>query len=212
MDIAKQLLAWADKLRDIAAMGSHFARNPYDKEHYLAVQDISVEMLAAATGRQVESFEPVRAAVLSRPTPFVAGDAAVIDKHGYLLLIRRADNSLWAMPGGALEVGETPAQGVVRETLEETGVACSPTALVGVFDSRISGTQSAHHIYHFLFLCTPSNGREIPQDRPSHAQEVLEAGWFREQDLPQDLDPGHAYRIPHAYRVWRQDTQAYFDN
>jgi len=93
-------------------------------------------MLALATGETWEQIEPLRATIFSKPTPVTGGDAAIIDDEGRILLIQRADNGLWAMPGGALEVGETPAEGVVREALEETGVHCQPIALVGVFDSR----------------------------------------------------------------------------
>ena len=75
------------------------------------------------------------------------GDAAVIDDDGRILLVQRADNSKWAMPGGAMEVSETPAEGVVREAFEETGVRCEVVALVGVFDSRLCGTISRHHLY-----------------------------------------------------------------
>ena len=41
------------------------------------------------------------------------GIAAVIDDSGRILLVQRADNGLWAMPGGDFEIGETPAAGVV---------------------------------------------------------------------------------------------------
>lgn len=89
----------------------------------------------------------------------------MIDDKGQILLIQRADNGKWAMPGGAFEVGETPAEGVVRETLEETGVPCRAMSLVGVFDSRFCGTTSRHHLYHFVFLCEPLNNREV--EKPS---------------------------------------------
>ena len=59
------------------------------------------------------------------------------------------------MPGGALEVGETPAEGVLREVLEETGVHCRPVALVGIFDSRYCHTPHPLHRYHVSFLCEP---------------------------------------------------------
>ena len=45
----------------------------------------------------------------------------------------------------------------------------------------------------------------------SHAHEVLNAGWFPEDNLPADVDPGHITRIPEAYRVWRGDRRAFFD-
>jgi len=209
MTPAEQIALWADRLRDISAMGLHFSENAYDQAHYHAVQDIAMEMLALATGESLEQMEPLRAAIFSRPTPLAVGDAAVIDAEGRILLIRRADNGKWAMPGGALEVGETPAEGVVREALEETGVHCRAVSLIGVFDSRFCGSTTRHHLYHFTFLCEPSNYRET--ERPSHANEVLDVGWFPEDGLPEDIDPGHVSRIPEAFRVWHGDSRVFFD-
>lgn len=209
-DLARQLLWWADKLRDESAMGLMFARNVYDEHHYHAVQQIALKMLALATGDSLEALEPLRSPVLSRPTPFTSGDAAVIDSAGRLLLILRADTKQWAMPGGALEVGETPAAGVTREVLEETGVACRAVGLVGVFDSRLCGSVTRHHLYHFLFLCEPLDQPRIAE--PSHANEVLATEWFTEAALPADLYPGHAVRIAEAWRVHRGDIHPYFDS
>lgn len=207
---ARQIALWADQLRDLSAMGLHFSANPYDRENYETIQRIALEMMALATGAPLAELEPLRATVFSRPTPLAVGDAAIIDDAGRILLIRRADNGLWAMPGGALAVGETPAEGVVREALEETGLRCEPLALVGVHDARLCGTLSAHHLYHFCFLCRPLDGVE-PVTPPSHHFETLGNAWFAEDDLPAGLDPGHASRIPEAFRIWRGDRRAYFD-
>ena len=209
MTPAEQIALWADRLRDISAMGLRFSENVYDQAHYRAVQNIAMEMLALATGESLEQMEPLRAPIFARPTPLAVGDAAVIDDKGQILLIQRADNGKWAMPGGALEVGETPAAGVLREALEETGVHCRAVSLIGVFDSRFCGSTSRHHLYHFTFLCEPLNHREI--ERPSHANEVLDVGWFPEDGLPEDIDPGHVSRIPEAFRVWHGDSRAFFD-
>ena len=209
MTPAEQIALWADKLRDISAMGLYFSKNIHDKEAFRAVQTIAMEMLALATGESLEQMESLRASVFSRPTPISAGDAAVIDDRGQILLVQRADNGKWAMPGGALEVGETPAEGVVRETLEETGVRCRAVSLVGVFDSRFCGTLSRHHLYQFTFLCEPLNKQVW--ETPTHALEVLDVGWFSKGELPVAMDPGHVTRIPEAYRVWHGDRRAFFD-
>lgn len=210
MNLAQVIAQWADQLRDVSAMGLYFADNIYDREHYQTVQDIALRMLALAMGELPERLEPLRATYFRRPTPLTTGDAAIIDNAGHILLIRRADNGCWAMPGGALEVGETPAEGVVREALEETGVRCQPVALVGVHDSRLCGSTSPYHLYHFLFLCQPLNGKQ-PEQPASHAIETLETGWFAQDALPSPLHPGHEKRIAEAFRVWRGDTRAYFD-
>jgi hypothetical protein len=150
MTPAEHLALWADKLRDISAGGLRFAENVYEKHNYRAIQTIAMHMLALATHESFEQMEPLRAPVFSRPTPLSVGDGAVINRDGQLLLIQRADNGMWAMPGGMLEVGETPSEGVVREVLEETGMHSRAVALVGVFDSRLQGGQSRHHLYQFV--------------------------------------------------------------
>jgi ADP-ribose pyrophosphatase YjhB (NUDIX family) len=198
---AEQIAAWADKLHDISALGLRFADNPYDKERYRTVQGIAMAMLALATNESPERLESLRAPIFSRPTPFAVGDAAVIDEEGRILLIRRADNHKWAMPGGALEVGETPAEGIQREVFEETGVRCRAVALVGVFDSRLCGSVTRHHMYHINILCVPTDDSAMGE--APYAHEVLDVRWFAEGELPSDIDPGHVSRIPEAFRVWR---------
>jgi 8-oxo-dGTP pyrophosphatase MutT (NUDIX family) len=48
-------------------------------------------------------------------------------------LIRRTDNGNWAAPGGAVDLGESLAQAAVRETLEESGIECGVTGIVGIY-------------------------------------------------------------------------------
>ncbi len=207
MHIAAKIALWADRLRDISALGLRYSENIYDQTRYRAVQDTAMEMYALASGETVENIEPLRAALFSRPTPLTCGDAAVVDPAGRILLMQRADDRKWAMPGGALEVGETPAAGVVREAFEETGVRCQAVALVGVFDSRLCGLISRHHLYVFTFLCHPLDGVQSH----FHCIETLDTGWFAEDALPEAIHPGHQSRIPEAFRVWRGDHRAYFD-
>lgn len=208
--LAQKLALLADILRDCSSLGLHFAENPYERDRNRRVQDVALELLSLATAHPLAELEPLRATLMARPAPFPVSDAAVIDEAGQILLIRRADNGLWAMPGGALDVGETAAQGAVRETLEETGVTCEPVKLVGVHDSRFCGTITLHHLYQFNFLCRPLT--HIPVvDPPEHAHEVKETRWFPEDALPEDIDPGHVRRIPEAFRVWHGDDRAYFD-
>jgi 8-oxo-dGTP diphosphatase len=59
---------------------------------------------------------------------------AVIVADGKLLLIRRRKREgdlLWALPGGAIEAGETPEEAAVRETVEETGLVVRAAKVLG---------------------------------------------------------------------------------
>lgn len=206
----QQIAQWADQLRAMAAAGLHYANNVYEKERYAKIQTIALEMLTLATGVTLDDLTPLRAAMLSHTTPYAVGDAAILDATGRMLLIRRSDNHFWAMPGGALDVGETPAAGVVREVLEETGVHCEAVALAGVFDSRLWGSEIPQHLYQFVFLCRPLD--KPPIEQPSHAHEVVEQRWFAEAELPTDIDPNHVGRIPVAFRVWRGEAAPFFDS
>jgi len=210
MSPTQQLALWADELRDMSAMGLLFSQNIYDRENYQRIQRIAMQMLALASAQSLDAIEPLREPHFARPTPISTGDAAIIDDDGKILLIRRADNHQWAMPGGAMAVGETPAEAVTREAFEETGVRAEPVAFVGVHDSRLCGTIARFHLYHFLFLCKPLNNGVI-EGEPSHALEVLGVQWFAEDALPEDVDPGHVSRIAAAYRMWHGECAAYFD-
>jgi 8-oxo-dGTP pyrophosphatase MutT (NUDIX family) len=208
--LAEQIALWADKLRDLSAAGLCYASSIYDRERYQALQDVALEMLAVATAQDQAMLEPLRTNVFARMCPVVGGNAAVIRATGHILLLRRADTQQWVMPGGMIEVGETPAEAVVRETREETGVVCLPVALVGVYDSRRWDSGLAQQVYKFTFLCQP--GLTQPVDwPPSHAIETLETGWFREDRMPEELYEGHRQRIADAFRVWRGDVRAHFD-
>ena len=63
--------------------------------------------------------------------PSVTG--IVFDSAGRILLLRQRDDSIWSTPGGVIEPDETPADAVVREVREETGLVVRPVRILGVF-------------------------------------------------------------------------------
>jgi ADP-ribose pyrophosphatase YjhB (NUDIX family) len=65
----------------------------------------------------------------------IGATAAIRDDAGRVLVMRRADNGEWDLPGGAMELGETLVEALVREVAEETGLLVEPTRLVGLYTS-----------------------------------------------------------------------------
>jgi ADP-ribose pyrophosphatase YjhB (NUDIX family) len=62
-----------------------------------------------------------------------AASAIVTDEDGRILLHRRRDNDMWALPGGVMEIGESLGECVVREVREETGLEVEPVGIVGIY-------------------------------------------------------------------------------
>jgi ADP-ribose pyrophosphatase YjhB (NUDIX family) len=72
----------------------------------------------------------------SAPRPnslVVAVTAIVTNDDGDMLMQKRSDNELWGLPGGAMNIGESIGQAVVREVLEETALQVEPTGIVGIY-------------------------------------------------------------------------------
>lgn len=68
------------------------------------------------------------------PNSIVAAASAVItNENGDVLVHRRVDNDLWALPGGGMEFGESVSETVVREVYEETGLHVRPVHVIGVY-------------------------------------------------------------------------------
>jgi ADP-ribose pyrophosphatase YjhB (NUDIX family) len=68
----------------------------------------------------------------------VVGVLAVVLRGERALVVRRGNPPLagrWGFPGGVLELGETVAEGAMRELLEETGVIAEPAGVLTVIDS-----------------------------------------------------------------------------
>jgi ADP-ribose pyrophosphatase YjhB (NUDIX family) len=63
----------------------------------------------------------------------VGSSAVVMDDEGRILLQRRSDSGNWALPGGAMDIGETFAESVVREVKEETGFDVRIERIVGIY-------------------------------------------------------------------------------
>jgi ADP-ribose pyrophosphatase YjhB (NUDIX family) len=66
----------------------------------------------------------------------------VTNDEGEILLQKRTDNGLWALPGGAMDIGESIADTVMREVKEETGLDVEPTGIVGIYTNP-------HHVMEY---------------------------------------------------------------
>lgn len=107
------------------------------------------------------------------PRPAVSG--VVLQGQEVLLVRRKAPPYVgqWSLPGGAVEVGETMHEAVVREVREETGLEVQPVTLVGAYDSIVEEDGEVRFHYVLVdFLCRLVGGALRPGTDASAAEWV----------------------------------------
>jgi 8-oxo-dGTP diphosphatase len=127
-----------------------------------------------------------------------SASAIVKSDTGKLLLHQRSDNGLWSLPGGAIDPGEEPAEAVIREVWEETGLRVEPVRIVGVYGGKKLvgqyGNGDKFGYVSIAFECRVIGG-EIDSDN----DESLDVRWFNHDDLPENIMPVHRIRIEHGF-------------
>ena len=112
----------------------------------------------------------------SKPT---AGALCIDD--GRVLLTRRAHppfEGFWDIPGGFLEEGEDPLDGLRRELKEETGLDVEPQRFLGIWIDRYGGDSTAEATLNLYWTARVVGGKAAPAD------DVAELRWFGRDELP----------------------------
>jgi len=143
---------------------------------------------------RIDYFEDPKAPKANSVVPSTT--AIVTDGEGRIVLVKRKDNDLWALPGGAMELGESIEQAAVREVLEETGLDVEIDYLVGVYSNP-------HHVMAYddgevrqqfsLCFTTKLTGGEL-----QFVDESTDIAWVSEVDLMNHpMHPSMRMRIQH---------------
>jgi 8-oxo-dGTP pyrophosphatase MutT (NUDIX family) len=135
-------------------------------------------------------------------------NVVVEDAAGQILMIRRSDNDNWALPGGAIDLGESMSQAGVRETLEETGIECEITGVIGIYTDPkhiILYTSNGETRQEFSILLA---GRFIAGE-PTPSSESTEVRWVDPAELTKlTMDRSMKRRIDHYLE---RPLSPYFD-
>jgi len=131
-------------------------------------------------------------------TIVVACTVFVTDDEDRVLLIRRTDNDLWALPGGAQDFGEYIAETAARETKEEAGVDIDVTGLIGLYTNpRHLVEYSDGEVRQQFSICF--RGRYL-SGQPTASDESSEVRWIARDELDAlPIHPSMRLRVDHGY-------------
>ncbi len=137
-----------------------------------------------SSGDWADSYHgQLRALAGDRQLLFVGARCVVRDGDGRILLIKRSDNSMWALPAGAMELGESIANCAMRELFEETGIRASQVTPFGFHSGpQYSGRNmygDHNQVFAHLFRVDLWEGPVLRQ-----TDETLDAGFFEIGALP----------------------------
>lgn len=171
-------LNWARRIQAIAQTGLTYVENPFDRERYLKLEALAIEMFAAHTGEEPATLQHWFNVQPGYATPKVDVRAACFRERRLLMVRERSDGG-WCLPGGWADVGDQPAAAAEREVKEEAGFECVARKVIGVFDANRGGEPlAAFHAFKIIFLCEITGG--TPQ--PDH--EILEVAFVDRDALP----------------------------
>ncbi len=181
-----QLLDWARRLQAIAQTGVAYGEpSLYDRERYEQVRQIAAEMFAA--DGDVDGADAILALETGHATPKL-DVRGVVFRDDAILLVR--EDGAWSLPGGWVDVGETPSEAAVREVLEESGYATRAVKLLALLDrDRHDYEPHAWHIWKALVLCELVSGEQHELDSETDA-----ARFFSLTEVPEPLRSGAATR------------------
>lgn len=213
----EELNLWIQRLRSIAQTGLAFAPPVYDRERYEELLELAAEMAATRadlsrdvtlSGALYKKWRgQVGSGVPGYVTPMIGVGAIVFNDRDELLLIERPSH-LWLFPTGWADIGYSPAEVVVKEVREETGLDVTPLRVMAVYDIRnLLEENLDQQLYSLVFYCRLDGGQI--SIRP---HEALNAGFFARTALPSPLAHAEQNWVEHAWAAHHGELhETYFD-
>jgi len=139
-------------------------------------------------------LEEIRKLVGSRRI-FVPGVRAIIvNRAGEILLQRRNDNGLWGIPGGSVDLDETPFEALGREVEEETSLKVVAAQPMGLYCGPRQKFAYPNHdqVQCFALAFIVREWRGTPR---ADGREGSMLRFFQTSGLPEDIVPVHRQTI-----------------
>jgi ADP-ribose pyrophosphatase YjhB (NUDIX family) len=189
------VLEWARKAQAIAQNGLAFSRDPFDRQRYQELAELTATMLATELEVPLATARAFFEGEHGYATPKVDVRGGVF-RNAEVLLVRERADGRWSLPGGWVDVNDAPSAAVAREIREESGFEARAVKLAALVDkNRHPHPPGVHHIYKLFFLC------ELTGGKAATSAETDAVGFFPVHALP-ELSTGRviAAQIEQLYR------------
>ncbi len=179
MNKSISLLNQIKQVKALAEAGLVFNKENYDAERYEELHRLALEMMALLGDLQVDKLTDFLIPETDYPTPKVDVRGVVLNEKNEILMVREQVDGAWTLPGGWADIGMTPAEVIVKEMREESGLEVMPQRLCAVFDKRCyNHPPQPHYVYKLIFYCEKTGGDFDPNF------DIEEVGYFSIDHLP----------------------------
>ncbi len=192
-----------DIVRATAQEGLSYTQNDYDRARYQKLLDLACTEYASITGLNAEAIRDNFLKERGSITPKIGVDVAIPNQRGEILALQ-LPNGHWCLPGGWMDVGESPFDAAMRETIEEAGLH---VALLGYMAVAHRTPSTYPGAISQVNICV--GAQAVPNDAVvtlSHEHKAFR--WVRHAGEVSDWRPGHKRLFPHIARAYRD--QAFF--
>ena len=172
-------LTIAKKINSIAQSGLAFTKDKFDRERYVELQDLSIQILKNITDIDSKKLEFVFNRDVGYQTPKIGVRAVVLQNDKILLVKENMDNK-WSFPGGYADTGMTPSEIAIKEVKEESGYDVKAKRILGLIDyNKHQDRPLPFDIYNLFMEC------EIIGGDPVTGIETSDVGFFDINNLPE---------------------------
>ena len=129
-------IQFLEQMREIQALVQtecHYAQDDFQRERCRKLTDIVATIISQNAGIDLPLLSKAFKDQLGYATPKIDVRAAVFREEKLLLVRERIDGG-WTMPGGWVDVGDTPSNAAEREAWEEAGFHVKARKLIGIYD------------------------------------------------------------------------------
>jgi ADP-ribose pyrophosphatase YjhB (NUDIX family) len=168
------------RLQFIADIGLLYCKNEYDIERYHELREIAFRLQSTVSGNPVALLKQNFPVPRDYPTFKVDIRAFILSANDKILLVKESADEKWSLPGGWADVGYSPAEMVIKECREETGLTVKPKQILAVFDKRMHPhPPEPFYVYKIVFFC------EAVSFEVKKGFDVLDVSYFGIDELPQ---------------------------